>query len=72
MYLVELLCGDERCEMTIETVDELEELEVLVCECGCCLQAVSISEVELAELPARPLELLRGGRSSSAPERRAA
>ena len=76
MFLVELVCGDDRCEMTLETVDELDELEVLVCECGCCLQVVSISEVQFAELSRRPLELLRSapgrGADASPPERRAA
>ncbi len=58
MFLVELICSEESCEFTIETVGELLELEALVCDCGCCLQISSISEVEAMELW-RPLELLR-------------
>ena len=58
MFLVELVCSEESCELTIESVGELRELEALVCECGCCLQVVSISEAEAVEVR-RPLELLR-------------
>ena len=58
MFLVELVCSEESCDFTVETVGELLELEALVCDCGCCLQIVSISEAEAAELR-RPLELLR-------------
>jgi len=58
MFLVEMVCSAQSCEFTLETVDELWELEALVCDCGCCLQIVSISEVEAAQL-CTPLELLR-------------
>ncbi len=55
----ELICSDDRCELVLETVAELIELEALVCEdCGCCLQVMAISDVELVEpLPARELAL---------------
>ena len=55
----ELICSDDSCELVLETVGELLELEALVCDdCGCCLQVVAISDVELAEpLPARELLL---------------
>ncbi len=53
----ELICSDDSCELVLETVSELIELEALVCEdCGCCLQVVAISDVELAE-PLAPREL---------------
>ena len=58
MILAELICSDDRCELVLETVGELIELEAMVCDdCGCCLQVVAISDVELVELPA-PRELL--------------
>ena len=55
----EMVCSDQSCELVLETVGELLELEALVCDdCGCCLQVVAISDVELAEpLPARELLL---------------
>ena len=57
MILAELICSDDRCDLVLETVGELIELEALVCDdCGCCLQVVAISDVELVE-PAAPREL---------------
>ncbi len=50
MFLVEMVCSEQSCEFTLETVDELLELEALVCDCGCCLQIVSISDVEAVEV----------------------
>ena len=49
MFSVELICSDVTCEFTLASVGELRELEALVCDCGCCLQIVSISEAELVE-----------------------
>ena len=58
MILAELVCSDDRCELVLEAVGELRELEALVCDdCGCCLQVVAISDVELAQ-PLPPRELL--------------
>ena len=57
MFIAELICSDDSCELEVETVGDLLELEALVCDgCGCCLQIVSISGVELVE-PVRPFEL---------------
>ncbi len=54
---VELICSDDSCELVLETVAELIEVDALVCDdCGCCLQVVAISDVELAE-PLAPREL---------------
>ena len=58
MFLAELVCSEESCEFTIEAVGEFLELEALLCDCGCCLQIVTISEAEAIEL-SRPLEVLR-------------
>ena len=58
MILAELICSDDICELVLESVGELIELEALVCEdCGCCLQVVAIADVELAE-PIASRELL--------------
>ncbi len=55
MFLAELICSDEECELTLEAVDHLVQLELLVCEdCDCCLQIVSISSLEAVELEAPP------------------
>ena len=53
----QLICSDDSCELVLETVGELIEIEALVCEdCDCCLQVVAISDVELAA-PLAPREL---------------
>ncbi len=51
MIHVELVCSDESCDLTLEAVGEWAELEALVCDCGCCLQIVTVSEAELVGLP---------------------
>jgi Pyruvate/2-oxoacid:ferredoxin oxidoreductase delta subunit len=60
MVLAELVCSDDACDLTVEVVAEEHELDVLVCDgCGCCLQVVSLSEVELvaAMPPPTPLRV---------------
>jgi len=53
----QLICSDDSCELVLETVGELIEIEALLCEdCDCCLQVVAISDVELAA-PLAPREL---------------
>jgi len=56
MFYVEMVCSDESCDFTLETEGELVALEALVCECGCCIQVVSISEAEFV-VPAPPFAL---------------
>jgi hypothetical protein len=64
MVLAEMVCSDEGCDFTVEIVAEERELAVLVCDgCGCCLQAVSVCEVELAEVPRPPIPLRTERRS---------
>ena len=59
MYLVELTCGEEPCEVTVVVVSELEEVEALVCdECEFCLHVLSVSLAEYVAVPPRaPLAL---------------
>ena len=60
MFLIELTCGEEPCEITTEVVSDLEVVETLVCdECGHCLHVLSISEAEIVEarVPAFALPL---------------
>ena len=55
MFLAEMICSDEECELTVEAVDHLDRLELLVCEeCDCCLQLVSLSSFVAVELEAPP------------------
>ncbi|HEV2723095.1 MAG TPA: hypothetical protein VGV10_00530 [Thermoleophilaceae bacterium] len=50
-----MICSDEECELTVEAVDHLDRLELLVCEeCDCCLQLVSLSSFVAVELEAPP------------------
>ena len=44
-----LVCSDEGCSERFETWGELAELEALGCECGCALQLLTVSEVEIEE-----------------------
>jgi hypothetical protein len=53
MVLALLVCSDDACAHDVETPATLEELETLACECGCFLEVIAISEVELVE-PAFP------------------
>ncbi len=51
MFIAELICSDDACELTVEVPGNLVELELLVCDdCGCCLQVVSVSAAEAVEL----------------------
>jgi hypothetical protein len=54
VFLAELICSDDGCELVLDAVGSLEELELLLCDdCGCCLQIVSVSAHEAAGLVAR-------------------
>ena len=59
MFLAELICSDDDCEVALEAVGDLAGLELLICDgCGCCLQVVSVSAHESVGLPVR-IELAR-------------
>ncbi len=59
MFLAELICSDPECELVLESVGDLAELDLLVCEdCECLLQPVSLSEHRDAGLVVR-FELAR-------------
>jgi hypothetical protein len=42
MFLAVLICSDEECDNTFEEVGSLEELDRLLCDCGCVMQVVAI------------------------------
>jgi hypothetical protein len=53
MFLALLTCSDESCAHELEAWGALRELEALACDCGCALQVMAVSEVELID-PAPP------------------
>jgi hypothetical protein len=50
VFFAELICSDEACPVTVDAVDDLVALEMLVCDdCGCWLHVVSLSEVTVVQ-----------------------
>jgi len=66
MYLVELVCGDVDCAESVEQVGDLARLLAELCDCGCTLQIISVSAVDVCEIRT-PLERARARRASSLP-----
>jgi hypothetical protein len=61
VFLAVLICSDEECDNTFEEVGSLEELDRLLCDCGCLMQVVAIEgtgEPEAAVLAFRPAAAL--------------
>jgi hypothetical protein len=54
MFLALLICSDDDCTYELETWGTLEELDALACDCGCALQVVALSDVELIEAEPPP------------------
>lgn len=46
MFRATVTCPDDECAEAFDAVAELEELEELICECGCTLRVERISEHE--------------------------
>lgn len=45
LFLVRLICSDIDCaEALEESVDTLEELDALACDCGCTWELLTVSE----------------------------
>jgi hypothetical protein len=54
VFLAEVICSDDGCDLVSEAIGVVHEFELLVCEgCGCCLQLVALSAYEAVELGAR-------------------
>ena len=47
-----LICSDPDCAEEIEAYPGEVDLEQLVCECGCSMQAIAFGEAEFAEVRA--------------------
>lgn len=56
LYAAELICSDPDCAERVDAVGTLEELETLVCNCGCGLAVVGwpdpVEEERTAEVVA--------------------
>jgi hypothetical protein len=46
MFRATVICPDDECAEAFSAVAELEELEALMCDCGCTLRVERISESE--------------------------
>jgi hypothetical protein len=57
MFRALVICPDGECAEAFDAVAELEQLEALMCECGCTLRVERISETD-ASLPAQAFELI--------------
>ncbi len=66
MFLVELVCGDVECAESVDQVGDPDRLLAELCDCGCTLQVISVSALELAELRT-PLERARARRANDLP-----
>jgi len=66
MFLVELVCSDVECAVSVEQVGDPDRLVSELCDCGCTLQVISVSAVELVELRT-PLERARARRANGLP-----
>ena len=44
VFRAEAICPDDDCAAAFDAVAELEQLEALICDCGCTLHVERISE----------------------------
>jgi hypothetical protein len=57
MFRALVTCPDNECAEAFDAVAELEQLEALICDCGCTLRVERLSEHEADELPRGEFEL---------------
>lgn len=48
MFRAEVICPDDDCAAAFGAVAELEQLEALICDCGCTLRVERISDDDAA------------------------
>ena len=48
VFRAEVICPDDDCAAAFDAVAELEQLEALICDCGCTLRVERVSEDEAA------------------------
>jgi hypothetical protein len=52
VFIVHLTCSDVACAEELEAVVEtLEEIDEVLCECGCCTALVTIAELDASSAP---------------------
>ena len=44
VFRAEVICPDNDCAAAFDAVAELEQLEALICDCGCTLRVERLSE----------------------------
>jgi hypothetical protein len=49
MHLSLLVCTDDSCTDELEAAGSLEEVEAIACDCGCVMQVVSVSELDVED-----------------------
>jgi hypothetical protein len=51
MWSVDIVCSDSECEWQAEVLlDDLDEIELLVCECGHCMVVHAVAEFDAVYL----------------------
>ena len=50
MFRAEVICPDGDCAAAFDAVAELEQLEALICDCGCTLHVERLSDDDAARL----------------------
>ena len=60
MFRAEVICPDNDCAAAFDAVAELEQLEALICDCGCTLSVERVSDDDL-RLPHDEFELVALG-----------
>jgi hypothetical protein len=44
MWIVDVICSDPECAAEHEViVDELDDVELAVCDCGCCYVVIAVA-----------------------------
>ena len=58
VFRAEVICPDAECAAAFDAVAELEQLEALICDCGCTLRVERLSEDDVARLRDGEFELV--------------
>jgi hypothetical protein len=61
MFRATVICPDDDCAEAFDAVAELEQLEALMCDCGCTLRVERISETDGEPVEGAAFELVALG-----------
>ena len=61
VFRAEVICPDDACAAAFDAVAELEELEALICDCGCTLSVERLSDDDAARRRDGAFELVALG-----------